>query len=180
MAVAAIFAQEAKPPNFSGIWTLDMKKSELKEGLFVKALTMTVLQTDKTLKIETETKYQTFFDAKTSETRGGSGELGKTPAQVVTIYNYTLGGKETDHQDDDGIGKAKLTAEIEKNGQLKLIQTRRFNMQTGEKVLKTIEIWTLSPDGKTLSVRRSNDKLKGDFIEKMLVTETSQIIFTKK
>lgn len=184
LAVAAIFAQDAKPksvktPNFSGTWTLDMKKSELKENSFVKAVTMTVLQTAQNLKIEIETKYQTFAAAKTGETRGDS-ELGKTPAQVVTVYNYTLDGKETDYQDNDGIGKAKITPEIEKNGQLKLIQTRRFNMQTGEKVLKTIEIWTLSPDGKTLSVRRSTDKLKGDFIEKILITETSQMIFTKK
>lgn len=157
-----------------------MKKSELKEGLFVKALTMTVLQNGKNLKIETETKFQTFSDARKGETRGDGGGFGETPAQVLTVYNYTLDGKETDYQDDDGIGKAKLTAEIEKNGQLKLIHTRRFNMQTGEKVLKTIEIWTLSPDGKTLSVRRSSDALRGDFIEKILVTETSRMIFYKK
>lgn len=157
-----------------------MKKSELKEGLFIKAVTMTVLQTAKTLKIETETKFQTFADAKITETRGVNGGLGKTSVQVATVYNYTIDGKEADYKDIDGIGNAKITAEIEKNGQLKLIQTRRFNTQTGEKVLKTIEIWTLSPDGKTLSVRRSTDNLKGDFIEKMLVTETSQMIFTKR
>ncbi len=180
----AVFAQEVKTENvktvnFSGNWILDIKKSKLNEKLPVESMTMKVIQTGKDLKIETDTKYTASAEKKLPGQRGSAG-LDSTISKTNTVYNYTIGGKEADYQEPDGIGNAKIIAEIEKNGQLKLIQTRRFNMQTGDKVLKTIEIWTLSPDGKTLTVKRSKDALKGDFIEKILVSEASEMVFTKK
>ena len=184
---AAVFAQEVKPekveevkiPNFSGNWTLDMKKSKLKGKLTVEAMKMTVLQTSKNIKIETDTKFLPASDNKNADIRGGSG-FGKGPTQSVTVYNYTLDGKETDYQEPGGIGNAKITGVIEKNGQMNLNQTRRIVMTTGEKVLKIYEIWTLSPDGKTLNVWRSNDVLKGDFLEQKVAAEFSEMVFTKK
>lgn len=182
----AIFAQEAKPKptplktqNFSGTWMLDMKKTKLKESSLVKSVAMSVLQTAKNLKIETETAFFTIVEKKSGEKRGDTG-FGKPPSKTNTFISYTLDGKETDYQETGGIGNAKITAVIEKNGQLNLTQTRRFTMATGDKVLKTYEIWTLSEDGKTLNVWLSQDVIKGDFMEKKVVPEISQMVFTKK
>lgn len=175
--VSGVLAQKTKPGNFSGNWTLDLNKSKLKEHLPPKSLTMTVLQTANTLKIETETKVKTTAYLGNGKSRGGG--FGGRPAQIKDVYNYSLNGKQTVYQDTDGIGNAQLNAEIEKTGQLKLIQTRRFNMPGGEKLLKTIEVWTLSPDGKTLTIKKDTDVLKGDFVEKTVIVETSEMRFTK-
>lgn len=180
----AVFAQEEVKPkkvkiiNFSGNWTLNLKKSKVKGNLPVEAMTMKVLQTGKNVNIETDTKYLPVPD-KTDNGRGNGG-LGNGVTQIKTVYNYTLDGKETEHSEADGIGNAKISAAIENNSQLNLFQTRKFVMTTGDKVLKNYEIWTLSPDGKTLNVWRSNDVIKGDFMDKKVVPEISEMVFTKQ
>src|SRR5690242_6373202 len=67
------FAQ-AKPTDFSGTWNLDIPKSQLDVRMRVEALTMTVAQTDKELKVTTETKRQAPpADAAASPNAPGSG-----------------------------------------------------------------------------------------------------------
>lgn len=183
---AAVFGQQTKPKpkplkkqNFSGTWTLDTKKTKLNENSLVKGISMKVLQTAENLKIKTQTDYYIFAENKSGQSRDNGG-FGKPPAQTDFVINYTLDGKESEYQESGGIGSAKITAVIEKNGQINLTQTRRFKMTTGEKVLKTYEIWMLSADGKTLNIWRSDDKLKGDFMEKTIVAEITEMVFTKK
>lgn len=184
LMISAVSAQKPKTAkknvsgkNVSGTWTLDMNKSKVSDDSLIRSVTMTVNQTAKELKVETKTDFQQITADINAEKRGGG--FGGSPSEAKTLYTYALDGKETDFQEPDGIGNAKLTAEFAKTGQLKLTQTRQFNMPTGNKTLKTIENWMLSPDGKTLTVRRETDVLKGDFLEKTLIVETKEMIFVK-
>lgn len=139
-------------------------------------MTMTVSQTVKDIKIETKTQLPPLPEKRGVNNRGGQMN---GSSRIETSYSYTLDGKDVEYKTVDGIDNAILKAEIEKTGQLKLTQTRRLNIQTGETMLKTIEIWTLAPDGKTLTVKRSADSISGDFMTKKVVTDSTEMVFTK-
>ena len=88
------FAQ-AKPTDFSGTWTLDIPKSQINERMRIEALTMTVAQTDKELKVTSETK-RTAPPADAAQPGpngpGGRGMRGFSGDGTVA---YSLEGKET-------------------------------------------------------------------------------------
>jgi hypothetical protein len=70
-----------------------------------------------------------------------------------------------------GAMPVKLTAKIEE-GKLNLSQSRTFNTQMGEITSVTKETWTISEDGKTLTVKRDSETPRG--------TNSSEMVFTKK
>lgn len=176
LTVSAISAQQTKIKNFSGNWTLDTAKSKLSAKLPVESMTKTVLQTGKDIKIETKTTFPPSETAGVNNRRGSN--MGGSSV-IQTAYVYTLDGKETEFKTADGIDNAILKAQIEKNGQVKFSQTRRLNTQSGETTLKTVEVWTLSADGKTLTVKRDADSMSGDFMSQKVVTDSTEMVFTK-
>jgi hypothetical protein len=66
----------------------------------------------------------------------------------------------------------KLKAELEGGSKLKLSATRTFNTPNGEATMTTKEVWSLSDDGKTLTVKRDMETPRG--------TNSSEMVFTKK
>jgi hypothetical protein len=167
MAISA-FAQDKKAADFSGGWTLDVSKSKLDERARIESMTMTVAQTDKDIKIETATKRLPPPDGGGGMGRGG----GFGGGDGTTVY--TLDGKETSTEVEGRMGKVpvKLKAELEKDGKLKLTRTSTFNTQMGEMTMTTKETWSLSDDGKTLTVKRESETPRG--------TNSSEMVFTKK
>lgn len=174
LAVSA-FAQDKKA-DFSGGWTLDVSKSKLDERARVESMTMTVAQTDKDIKIETAVKRLPppanagggMGDGmrRGGGMRGGFGGDGN--------YTYTLDGKETSINQETPMGAipVKLKAELGGDGKLKLSSARTMNTQMGEMTITTKETWTLSEDGKTLTVKRDMETPRG--------TNSSEMVFTKK
>ena len=69
-------------------------------------------------------------------------------------------------------GKMSLKAKAEKDGKLQLIQTREFETQMGAMSLKTTETWSLSADGKSLTVKRDMETPRGN--------NSSEMVFTKQ
>ena len=179
--LAAMFAAfsivglgQAKPTDFSGTWALDIPKSQLDVRMRVDALTMTVAQTDKELKVTTETKRPAPpADAPQGGPNGpGGGRMRGFGGGDGTVA-YSLDGKETTVEVDGPNGKLpiKYKGSIEA-GKANLSTTRSFTGSMGEVTATTKEVWTLSPDGKTLTVVREQTSPRG--------TSSSTLVFAKK
>lgn len=177
VAVAGISAQEkAKAPapekkiDFSGSWELDASKSKLGERMRVESMTMNVSHTDKELKIESTTKRAMRAEG---EMRGGGANFGRGGGfgdgpQTTT---YSLDGKET-KTEIPGIPSATLKAKWEKDGKLQLSSIRSFETPMGVMSTSTKETWSLSEDGKTLTVKRETETPRG--------TMNTEMVFVKK
>jgi hypothetical protein len=166
LAISAL-AQE-KAVNFSGDWTLDVSKSKLDERMRVESMTMKVTQSDKELKVETAIKR-----APRPEGSGGGMGRGGFGAGDSTL-TYTLDGKETKIQQESPMGAIPVTlkATLESGGKLKLASSRTFSGQMGEVSITTDETWSLSDDGRTLTVKRDMKTPRG--------ANSSEMVFTKK
>ena len=170
----SVFAQDKKPADFSGSWTLDVSKSKLDERSRIESLTMTVTQTEKDIKVETATKRTPPPEGAMSDGGQGGGRRRGGFGGGDGTTTYTLDGKETSSETDGGMGKVsvKLKAELEGGSKLKLSATRTFNTPNGEATMTTKELWSLSDDGKTLTVKRDMETPRG--------TNSSEMVFTKK
>ena len=164
------FAQ-AKPTDFSGTWTLDVSKSKLDERARIESMTMTVAQTDKELKVTTETKRQ----APPADAAGGGGGrgMGRGFGGGDGTVAYSLDGKETVVEVDGPNGKlpVKYKGSVEV-GKASLSSSRTFTGQMGEVTITSKDAWSLSADGKTLTVEREMTSPRG--------TTTSTMVFAKK
>ena len=178
--LAAIFAAftvasfaQAKATDFSGTWMLDIPKSQINERMRIEALTMTVAQTDKELKVTTETKRPAPpADAAASGPGAGRG-MGGRFGGGDGIVAYSLDGKETVVEIDGPNGKLpiKYKGALE-GGKANLSSVRTFSGPMGEITSTTKDIWSLSPDGKTLTVVREQTSPRG--------TSSSTMVFVKK
>ena len=179
VSVAAVSAQN-KAADYSGKWNLDVSKSKLNERSRVESMTLTVSQTDKELKVESSVKRADRQDGGGEVRRGGmpNGEGmgamrrgGGFGGDGTTVY--MLDGKETTNDMSGAMGgKMSLKAKVEKDGKLQLTQTREFETQMGAMSLKTTENWSLSADGKTLTVKREMETPRGN--------NSSEMVFTKQ
>ena len=154
LSTVAAFSQ-AKPADFSGAWMLDIPKSQINERMRIEAMTMTVAQTDKELKVTTEIKRQAPpADAAAATPGAGRGPGGRGPGGDGTIA-YSLDGKETVVEMEGPNGKmpVKYIGKIEA-GKANLSSTRSLTGPMGDITITNKEVWSLSEDGKTLTVVR--------------------------
>ena len=170
------FAQ-AKPADYSGTWNLDIPQSKLDVRMRIESMTMTVAQTDKELKVTSETKRQPPpADAAAPAAGAGSGRgpgRGGSGGGDGTVV-YSLDGKETTVELDGPNGKMpiKYLASLE-GGKANLSSSRTFNAgQMGDVTVTTKEVWSLSADGKTLTVVRDQTSPRG--------SSSSTMVFVKK
>ena len=174
---ASAFAQGAgkvTTKDFTGTWVLDVSKSKLDERARIESMTMTVAQTDKELKVTTETKRQ----APPADAAGGSGGGGGRGGgrgfgggDGTTVYS--LDGKETTTQRETPMGSipVKHTAMLDQ-GRVRVSSSSTFTGQNGEVTMTTKEAWSMSDDGKTLTVERESTSPRG--------TSTWTMVFVKK
>ena len=85
----------AKPEDFSGTWSLDIPKSQLDVRMRIEALTMTVAQTDKELKVTTETKRAAPPADAPAGAGGPGGGRGMGRGMGDGTVAYSLDGKES-------------------------------------------------------------------------------------
>lgn len=166
------FAQTKSIPDFSGKWELDIQKSKLDPRSRIESMTMTVSQTQKELKIETNIKRQPMEnqDLNPGFMRGGAG-FGFSPD---TDFTYSLDGKETEKEVETPFGPSSISLKAEfneKESKLKLTQKRTVNSPMGEITLVSKETWKLSEDGKTLTVKREIETPRG--------LNVSELVFSK-
>lgn len=174
MCVASFtaFAQNAKNPDFSGTWSLDKSKSQLDERMAnsIESMTLTVTQTDKDIKVASATK-RLPPPADAGQGGGGRG-MGRGFGGGDSTFTYTLDDKESQVSQEGPMGSIPVTlkAKIEE-GKLKLSQVRTFSTPNGEITMTTKESWTMSQDGKSLTVKRDTESPRG--------TQSSEMFFTK-
>lgn len=174
LSAVAAFSQE-KAPDFSGVWSLDVSKSKLDERARIESMTMTVAQTGKDLKVTTETKRQAppADAAGGGGGGGGRGMGGRGFGGGDGVAVYTLDGKETTTTRDTPMGAVpvKRTATVD-GSKVKLSSSSTFSGPNGEMTISTKDVWSLSADGKTLTVDRESTSPRG--------ASTTQMVFMKK
>lgn len=161
MAFAIAAAAQATNPDFSGTWKLDASQSKLDERTRIESITMTVEQTDTELAVTTKT---TRSAAPAGGGFGGGGGRGGGGGGFGGdgTTKYALDGKETtvEQPGPNGSIPVKFKAKFD-GGKLKLSQSRTLNTPGGEFTLTTKDEWSLSEDGKTLTVKRTADNPRG-------------------
>jgi len=175
---ASAFAQGAgkvSTRDFSGVWDLDVSKSKLDERARIESQTMTVSQIGNDLKVTTETKRKAPpADAAAGAPGGGGGRGGRGGFGGGDGTNtYTLDGKETTTTRDTPMGSipTKHTAMLDQ-GRVRISSSSTFTGQNGEVTMTSKETWTMSDDGKTLTVERESTSPRG--------TSASTMVFVKK
>jgi hypothetical protein len=176
LMMSAVFAQN-KATNFAGNWELDLTKSKLPERMRIESMTMNVTQTDKELKVETNTKRMAPPEGAGGGMGGGGGMRGGGGmGGGNNAVTYSLDEKETTAKTDAAGNMPALTMTLkagkEKDGKLKLISSRSFETPNGSMTQKTTETWELVDGGKALKVTRDTESPRG--------AQTSEMYFTKK
>jgi hypothetical protein len=153
-AVAAAAASVLAQANFAGTWVLDAKRSQgLPEGV---EMTMTVKQAASRIEIVTNIT---------------------TPEGPLTIPDlYVVDGKETDYQPPiigGGTGKGRRTSKwtADKMG-IDVTEKATLETPAGSADITAVRKWTLSPDGRTLTMDVTMTGPQGE--------QMSKRVFTKK
>jgi hypothetical protein len=131
-AMTFLAAQSQAAPNLTGVWKLNLAKSELGPVPQPEIMTRTVNHHDPSLQIS-------------SYTKGAAGE-------TTTELKYTTDGKPAENKGSKGSAKWD-------GDKLVLDSVREF--QGSE--LKLHDVWTLSADGKTLTVNSHLAVPQGEF-----------------
>jgi hypothetical protein len=170
LLMAVVISAQEKQTNFAGDWTLDKEKSELGERNRIESMTMKVSQTEKELSVERKAKRAEPAGGNEGEGRRGMRGGGGGNEEPVT---YSLDGKETKVKMEGGrlSGEAKFKAKSEKDGTMKLMQTRSFETPMGSRSIKTTETWELSADGKTLTISSESETPRGNRSTKMVFSK---------
>lgn len=148
---------DQKASNFSGTWVLDTVKSKLDENDRIESLTLTVTQGKDEIHVDSALK----LIAPNPAMEGGPMIR---PREQNISNTYRFDGKETQGQVPSPVGPQAATLKAKVDGaKLHLLQTN------GDPVVVSKEVWTLSTDGKTLTVDRV-----GAF------GKTSTLVFNKK
>ena len=157
LLAASLAGGGAKPADYSGAWTLDMKQSKNLPPFYanVKSHKLAIRQDWGHLSVAVEVN-------------DGGAEPFKTS------FDYSLDGTETKTETQmrtpSGMRAVptSLKAEAAEDGGLHITITREMRM--GESAFKgvTTEDWRLSADGKTLNIHRADDTPRGKFESEMV------------
>lgn len=160
LATTALYAAAPTAANYAGKWTLDQTKSQNLPHFYtrVKSQTLNVTQSDATLDVGVEVVQ------------------GEMPADKLD-FHYTLDGKESKTETAirtvSGMVKTPtyLKAVVQDAGALAITIDRVLPGADGRH-MKTNELWSLSADGKQLTVHRTDDGPLG--------SRESQMVFVKQ
>lgn len=130
-------------PNFSGSWALNESKSTLGEGPRMSVTSMTVDQQENLMSVSL---VRPSFD-------GGD---------MTSNEKYTLDGKESVNQGMMGSSVKTTTTWSDDKKELKFAKTILFEMDGNTMEIKITEVWSISDEGKTLTVKSLMSSQMGD------------------
>lgn len=161
--VAVIFVNAfAKPANYAGAWTLDVKQSRNLPPYYshVQSHKLSIAQDDEQLRVAVEIS-----------------DAGAEPFKIDFVYSLdgTETKTETQMRTPAGLRSvpATLKAVAAEDGTLRITITREINTPDG-RALKavTVEDWKLSPDAKTLTIHRADDTPRGKTESEMIFVKS--------
>ena len=173
----ALAAPQAAQTSFAGTWALDKTKSAglPQQWSNLESLTLTVTQDAQQLTVESKAAMAQAQEATPGAAGGpgggrGRGMGGGFPPSVT----YKLDGTETTAEATGGRGgTTTLKADWKDGGNtLALKRVSKFNFNGNDVTATTTEDWSLSADGKTLTVKRTSESPRG--------TQHSTLVFSKK
>ena len=135
------YAQDGKV-NFSGEWSFNESKSDMGEGRFPATSKLTIKQEGNNLTIE-------------------SLRTGRDGQERKSTQELTLDGKES--ESDTGRGTRKSTVTWSEDGKTLTIKSTITFDRDGETMeMKSSEQWTLTGEGKILSIESSSSTPMGE------------------
>jgi hypothetical protein len=141
LAVAALPA--AAKPNFTGDWKLNISKSTFGQMPAPSSMTNKITHSEPNLTTATKS----------------SSEMGEYEMSA----SYTTDGKECTNQ---GFGGNPMTSTVKWDGDTLVIDTKA---KFGDNELTIHEKWTLSEDGKVLSLQRTFKSAMGEGEQKLVL-----------
>jgi hypothetical protein len=172
LAAQALAGVAAAPANFAGTWSLDKSKSkDLPPQMSnLDSLTLTVTQDASQITVDSKAAMAAPADGGGGGMGGGRGRgMGGGFAPSAT---YKLDGTETTSEGQRG-GTTTSKAEWKDGGKtLVLHRVTKLNFQGNDVTLTTTEEWSLSSDGKTLTVKRTSESPRG--------TQSYTLVFNKQ
>ena len=177
LSFGVLAAPALAPTNFAGTWALDKAKSkDLPPQMEnIDSYTLTVTQDAQQLTVDTKITRKESADQGAPGAGGpgsGGGRGGGMGMGPRGPQTYKLDGAEAT-LDTGGRGTATVKAEWQDGGKtLKLVTKRTFNFQGNDVTSTNTEVWSLSGDGKTLTIQRTNESPRG--------TQSSTLVFNKQ
>jgi hypothetical protein len=175
----AVAVSASAQTNFSGTWALDKTKSKDLPSMMadnIETYTITVTQDQKQLTTDTKvTRKEGSAQGAAAGTGagatagaggpggGGGGGRGRGFGLGNSTATYKLDGSETTAESSGGRpGSQTFKAEWKDGGKsLDLTTVRKFSGPDGEMTLTTKDHWTLSDDGKSLTIDRTSESRRG-------------------
>lgn len=130
-------------PDFSGSWTFNESKSTLGEGPMMSATSMTINQQTDLISIDL---VQPSFDG---------GEMKRSE-------KYTLDGKESVNKGMMDSSIKTITTWSDNKKELNFAKAIVFDMNGEKMEIKITDVWIISDDGKTLTVKSAMSSSMGD------------------
>jgi hypothetical protein len=168
-----VLAAPAAPANFAGTWALDKSKSAdlPPQWSNLESLTLTVTQDAQQFTVASEMKRSPDANANAGGGGGMGGGRGRGMGGFPPSATYKLDGTETTAEAMGGTSTMK--AEWKDGSKtLELKRVSKFNFQGNDVTATTTEDWSLSADGKTLTIKRSSESPRG--------SQNSMLVFDKK
>jgi hypothetical protein len=176
LAAQALAGVAAAPANFAGTWGLDKSKSkDLPPQMSnLDSLTLTVTQDASQITVDSKAAMAAQADGAGGPGSGGGmgGGRGRGMGMFPPSTSYKLDGTETTAEGPRG-GTSTLKAEWKDGGKtLVLKRVSKLSFQGNDVTLTTTEEWSLSSDGKTLTVKRTSESPRG--------TQSYTLVFNKQ
>jgi hypothetical protein len=136
----------------------------------LESLTLTVTQDAQQLTVDSKATMGSQADA-----AGGPGQgRGRGMGMFLPNATYKLDGTETTADNPGGRGGTTTSKATWKDGgkTLELKRVSKFSFQGNDVTVTTTEDWTLSADGKTLTIKRTTESPRG--------TQEASLVFTMK
>ena len=195
----AISTAAQNKTKFSGTWELDHERSKLGDHPTIDTQTLTVTQTDKELTVEKKTRRtshaadESFGDERWSGHWGGFwggdlggdfdsdfGDFGRDYDREIgrdygrdTNVTYDLSGKETRSEMEGRWRTVPVRHRAKVDGaKLLLTSSSRYEGFDGDNTITAKQKWTLSSDGKTLTIKVEFSGIRG--------RESSTRVYSKK
>jgi len=141
----------AEKTDFSGTWKLDESKTDFGEGRHFAAHQLVVTQHENELAVE----------------RSSTGRNGR---EFKFTSDYKLDGQQ--HDQEMGNRTAKVTAEWQNEGKAVQINTDMKFERNGETFeFHTLESWSLSDNGNTLTIDLKTNSQRGESHQKLVYTK---------
>jgi hypothetical protein len=162
----------AAPTNFAGTWALDKSQSKDLPPQWVNLESLTLTVTQDAQQLTVASSMTMAQDANASGGMGGG--RGRGMGGFPPSATYKLDGTETTAEATGGRGGTSTTKAEWKDGGKTLVLKRvsKFNANGNDVMATTTDEWSLSADGKTLTVKRTSESPRG--------TQNSTLVFVKK